>query len=154
VSTPAPSDSRTVDAALLGVATRVRISISAFRRSSHEAVTEGDLSGPQLAALARLDRLGPLTTAELARREQITPQAMGATVAVLEERGLVTRTADPADGRRWLLTVTEAGRDALNSGRSAVVARMAAAMAASFTAEEIATLAAAAPLIERLAESF
>lgn len=154
MSTPAPSESRTVDPALFGVATRLRISISAFRRGSHEALSEGDLPAPQLTALSRLERFGPVTTAELARREQITPQAMGVTVAGLEERGLVARSADPADGRRWLLTATDAGRDALNSGRSAIVGRMAAAMAASFTAEEITTLAAAAPLIERLAELF
>lgn len=82
----------------------------------------------------------------------ITPQATGVTVAVLEGRGLVVRTADPADGRRWLLTVTDAGRAVLSSERSAVADTMAAAMAASFTPEEIATLDAAAPLIERLAD--
>ncbi|MFJ9904438.1 MarR family winged helix-turn-helix transcriptional regulator [Streptomyces sp. NPDC101152] len=142
------------DPALIGVATRLRISIGTFRRRSHEALSEGDVTGPQLTALSRLERLGAVTTAELARREQITPQAMGATVAVLENRGLVTRTADPADGRRWLLTVTEAGRAVLSSERSAVADRMAAAMATSFTPEEIATLDAAAPLIERLADLF
>ncbi|WP_262705322.1 MULTISPECIES: MarR family winged helix-turn-helix transcriptional regulator [Streptomyces] len=142
------------DPALIGIATRLRVSIGAFRRRSHEALSEGDLTGPQLTALSRLERLGAVTTAELARREQITPQAMGATVAVLEERGLVTRSADPADGRRWLLTVTEAGRAVLSSERSAVADTMAAAMATSFTAEEIATLDAAAPLIERLADLF
>lgn len=112
------------------------------------------MTGPQLTALSRLERLGPVTTAELARREQITPQAMGATVAILEDGGLVARAADPADGRRWLLTVTDAGRAVLSSERSAVADRMAAAMATSFTSEEIATLDAAAPLIERLADLF
>lgn len=142
------------DSALIGVATRLRISIGTFRRRSHEALSEGDLTGPQLTALSRLERLGAVTTAELARREQITPQSMGATVAVLEGRGLLARAADPADGRRWLLTVTDAGRAVLSSERSAVAETMAAAMAAFFTAEEIATLDAAAPLIERLADLF
>ena len=152
------SDDRTEtpqpDPALIGVATRLRISIGTFRRRSHEALSEGDLSGPQLTALSRLERLGSVTTAELARREQITPQAMGATVAVLEGRGLVARAADPADGRRRLLTVTDAGRAVLSSERGSVAETMAAAMATSFTAEEIATLDAAAPLIERLADLF
>jgi DNA-binding MarR family transcriptional regulator len=139
--------------ALTGIATRLRVSISAFRRRSHEALSAGDLTGPQLTALSRLERLGSVTTAELARREQLTPQTMGGTVAVLEDRGLVARTADPADGRRWLLTVTDAGRAALSSERNAVTDRMAAAMA-SFTSEEIATLDAAASLIQRLADQF
>lgn len=140
--------------ALTGIATRLRISISAFRRRSHEALSAGDLTGPRLTALSRLERLGPVTTAELARREQLTPQTMGTTVAVLQDRGLVARTADVTDGRRWLLTVTDAGRAVLSSERSAVTDRMAAAMAGSFTAEEVAILDAAAPLIERLADLF
>ncbi|WP_406430833.1 MarR family transcriptional regulator [Streptomyces sp. NBC_00631] len=152
------SDDRTdtpePDPELIGVATRLRISIGVFRRRSHEALSEGDLTGPQLTALSRLERLGAVTTAELARREQITPQAMGATVAVLEGRGLVVRADDPADGRRRLLTVTDAGRAVLSSERSVVADTMAAAMATSFTPEEIATLDAAAPLIERLADLF
>lgn len=140
--------------ALIGVATRLRISISAFRRRSHEALSEGDLTGPLLTALSRLERLGPVTTAALARSEQITPQAAGANVAALEERGLVARAADPTDGRRRLLTVTDAGRAVLSSERSTVAGRMADAMAATFTPEEIATLEAATPLIERLADLF
>ncbi|WP_329139130.1 MarR family transcriptional regulator [Streptomyces sp. NBC_01476] len=133
-------------------ATRLRISIGALRRRTHEAATEGDLTGPELTALSRLDRSGPATTAGLARREQITPQAMGATIAALEQRGLVTRTPDPTDGRRSILTLTPAGRTAITQGRSAIVDKIADALAESFTPEEIAILDAAAPLIERLSE--
>ena len=113
---------------------------------------EGDLSAPQLTALSRIDRLGPVTTAELARREQITPQAMGATIASLERRGLVTRSADAADARRSILSLTPAGTDAVRSGRSALSDKIAAALARSFTRDEIAVLDAAAPLIERLSD--
>jgi DNA-binding MarR family transcriptional regulator len=132
-------------------ATRLRIGIGAFKRRVQEAMSEGELTGPQLTALSRLDRQGPATTAELARQVQITPQAMGATVGGLERMGLVRRTADLNDGRRAILTLTEAGREAIQSGRSALVDKLANALAESFTADEIATLDAAAPLIERLA---
>jgi MarR family len=81
-----------------GFTARLRVGLSAFRRRVREAATEGDLSAPQLTALSRIDRLGPVTTAELARREQITPQAMGATIASLEQRGLVARGADAPTG--------------------------------------------------------
>ena len=91
------------DDAVRETATRLRIGIGAFRRRTQEAAAEGDLTSPQLTALSRLDRLGPATTAELARREQITPQAMGATIASLEERGLVIRQPDAGDGRRSTL---------------------------------------------------
>ena len=133
-------------------AARLRVSRSAFRRRVHEAAMEGDLSAPQLTALSRIDRLGPVTTAELARREQITPQAMGATIASLERRGLVARSADACDGRRSILSLTPPGRDAVHSGRSAVSDKIAAALAESFTPGEIAVLDAAAPLIERLSD--
>jgi DNA-binding MarR family transcriptional regulator len=133
-------------------AARLRVSLSAFKRRIHEAAMEGDLSAPQLTALSRIDRLGPVTTAELARREQITPQAMGATIASLEQRGLVARCADASDGRRSILSLTPSGRDAIHWGRSAVSDKIAAALAESFTPGEIAILDAAAPLIERLSD--
>ncbi|MDH6580280.1 MarR family transcriptional regulator [Kitasatospora sp. MAP5-34] len=140
------------DAAVRETATRLRVGIGAFRRRTQETMSEGDLTVPQLTALARLDRLGPATTAELARREQITPQAMGATIAGLEQRGLVARQADSADGRRMILSLTPAGQAAIGSGRSALVDRVAGVLAESFTDEEIATLDAAARLLERLAQ--
>jgi DNA-binding MarR family transcriptional regulator len=146
---PAAKDG--ADEAIRETATRLRISIGAFKRRTQEALAEGDLTAPQLTALSRLDRLGPATTAELARREQITPQAMGTTIAGLEKRALVIRQPDAEDGRRSILNLTPAGRAAIGSGRSAIVDKVADALAESFTSEEIATLGAAARLIERLA---
>ncbi len=142
----------TQDAAVRETATRLRVGIGAFKRRTQEALSEGDLTVPQLTALSRLDRFGSSTTAELARREQITPQAMGATIASLEQRDLVLRRPDSVDGRRSILSLTPAGQAAIRSGRSAVVDQVAVALAESFTSEEIATLDAAARLIQRLAE--
>lgn len=133
-------------------ATRLRVGVGAFQRRAREATTEGELTGPELTAMSRLDRRGPATTAELARLEQITPQAMGATVASLERRGLVAREPDAGDRRRSILTLTADGRNAVGSGRSALVDRIAAVLDASFTDEEIATLDAAALLMQRLAD--
>jgi DNA-binding MarR family transcriptional regulator len=77
---------------------------------------------------------------------------MGATVASLEQGGLVVRSPDPADARRSILTLTPEGRTAIQSGRSALADRVAAALERSFTADEIAVLRAATPLIERLSD--
>jgi DNA-binding MarR family transcriptional regulator len=140
------------EAAIRETATRLRVGVGAFKRRTQETLAEGDLTAPQLTALSRLDRLGPSTTAELARREQITPQAMGITIASLEQRDLVQRRPDAADGRRSILSLTPAGQAAIRSGRSAVVDRVAVVLGESFSREEIATLDAAARLIERLAE--
>ena len=133
-------------------ANRVRVAIGAFKRRNQEVSAKDDLSNPQVTALSRLDRLGPMTTAGLARREQITPQAMGATIASLEKLGLVARTADADDARRSILTLTPEGLAAVHSGRNAVVDRVTAVLEESFTDEEIEILAVAAPLIERLAD--
>ncbi len=133
-------------------ASRLRVAIGAFKRRVREASAAGELSAPQLTALSRLDRQGSMTTAELARREQISPQAMGATIASLEELGLVARSADPADGRRSFLSLTPDGLAAIRSGRNALVDRITAVLEESFTGAETEVLAAAAPLIQRLAD--
>jgi DNA-binding MarR family transcriptional regulator len=129
----------------------LRVGIGAFKRRTQLTLAKGDLTGPQLTALSRLDRFGPATTAELARLEHITPQAMGGTIASLEELGLVVRNPDAADGRRSVLSLTASGRGAISTGRSVVADKIAAALAESFTPEEVATLDAAAVLIQRLA---
>jgi DNA-binding MarR family transcriptional regulator len=113
----------------------------------------GDLTLPENAALARLNRGGPATSSALAKLEQISPQSMGATLAGLEARGLVARHADPADGRRVLLSLTEAGQRVMQDKRNARNEQLAKVLAATFTPGEIRQLAAAAPLLERLAQS-
>jgi len=78
---------------------------------------------------------------------------MGATLAALETRGLVARHPDPEDGRRAVLSLTEAGQQLLRDKRSARVAQLAQALTGTFTPAEISQLKAAAPLLERLAQS-
>ncbi|WP_269858196.1 MarR family winged helix-turn-helix transcriptional regulator [Streptomyces sp. RPT161] len=122
------------------------------RRLRH-ASAPGELSLPERSALARLDRGGPATAAELARAEQITPQAMGTTLSGLEGRGLVQRRPDPRDRRRVLMSLTETGLAMLRRKHDARARQLATALEQHFTAAELETLTAAAPLIERLAES-
>jgi len=105
------------------------------------------------SALARLDRGGPATAAALARLEQISPQSMGATLAALETRGMVTRAPDPEDGRRVILSITDAGLAVLHDRRNARTERLAQALSSGFTSAELEQLTAAAPLLERLAQS-
>ena len=64
----------------------------------------------------------------------------------------MTRGADASDGRRSILRLTPSGREALHSGRSALSDKIAAALAESFTRDEVAVLDAAASLIERLSD--
>ena len=78
---------------------------------------------------------------------------MGATVAALQARGLIERRPDPQDGRRAVLSVTAAGRDVVRDKRNARTEQLARALSAGFTPAELSQLMAAAPLLERLAQS-
>jgi DNA-binding MarR family transcriptional regulator len=133
-------------------AAALQLSVGLLKRRARETARDGELSSPEMSVLSRLDRNGPGTTAALARWEQITPQAMGATVAALEARELIARTPDPEDGRRSILTITEGGERVLRTGRNALTDLMARALAGGFTPTEIDRLRVAAPLIERLAQ--
>ncbi|SOD71973.1 MarR family transcriptional regulator [Jatrophihabitans sp. GAS493] len=135
------------------VAGALLVSVSLLRRRLRQAPIDGELTLPETSALTRLDRGGPTTSAALARTEQISPQSMGATLAALEARGLVQRSADPDDGRRVLLTPTDAGLEVLRTRRSARVEQLAQALSNGFTPTELTQLMAAAPLLERLAQN-
>ena len=134
------------------VAAALRVSMGLLLRRLRQVGVPGELTVPETSALARLDRNGPAASSELARAEQISPQSMGATLSALEARGLVARDPDARDGRRIVLSVTEAGRQLLTDKRDARTERLARALAAGFTQEELGQLMAAAPLLERLAE--
>ena len=122
-------------------------------RQTRHLQAEDDLSTPETSALARLEHSGPTTSSALARLEGISPQSMGATLGALEARGLVARRPDPGDGRRAILSLTEAGRQVLRGRRNVRIERLAAVLADGFTPEEQEALATAAPLIERLAQN-
>jgi len=129
------------------------LSLGLFRRQLRQTPAQGGLSLPESSALRRLERDGAATVTALARAEQISVQSMGATLGALEARGLIKRESDPADGRRAVMSITEVGLSALSDKRNARISQVARALAAGFTPAELDQLRAAAPLIERLAES-
>jgi len=135
------------------IAAALRVSVGMLLRRLRQVRPDDELSLPESSALARLDRIGPATPGALAKVEQISPQSMGATLAALEARGLIERHPDPADGRRVVLSVTEAGLQLLRNKRGARTEQLAQALSAGFTPAELRQLAAAAPLLERLAQS-
>lgn len=132
------------------VAAAVQVSIGLFMRRLRQAPVQGELSAAQMSALAQLDRAGSATPGELAKVEQITPQGVGAILAALQTAGLVQRRPDPSDGRRVVMSVTEAGREVLRHKRGARTEQLAAVLSDGFTPDELQTLMAASVLIERL----
>ncbi len=135
------------------VASALRVSIGLLLRRLRQAQADGELTLPESSALTRLDRGGPATSSALARLEQISPQSMGATLSALEARGLVERRPDPGDGRRVVISLSEAGMQALRDKRNARIEQLARALSSGFTRSELQQLMAAAPLLERLAQS-
>jgi DNA-binding MarR family transcriptional regulator len=136
-----------------GIAAALLGSVSLLVRRVRQVPVEGGLTAPERQALSRLDHGGPATSSELARQAQITAQAMGATLGALQARGLVERRPDPEDGRRVILTVTDAGLQELRNKRNARTELLAGVLADTFTAAELDRLAALAPLLERLARN-
>lgn len=131
----------------------LRVSIGLLVRRMRQLKAEGELTLPESSALARLGRAGTATSSDLARQEQISPQSMGATLAGLERRGLVRRRPDPQDGRRIMMSLTQAGHEMLTDRRAARTLRIADALSAGFTPAELDLLTAAVPLLERLAQT-
>jgi len=88
-----------------------------------------DLSLTAVAVLGSLDRLGPARITSLAAAEGVSQPSMTQLIQRLEQRGLVTRTSDPADGRVALAGLTPAGRQALAARRRRNAARVAGLLA-------------------------
>ncbi len=135
------------------IAAALRTSIGLLLRRIRQVQSGGELTVPETSALAWLDREGPATAAALAKREQISPQSMGATLAALERRGLIERRPDPNDGRKAIISATHEGLRLLRLRRADRTERLARALSAEFEDSELKRLAAVAPLIERLARS-
>ena len=134
------------------VAAALQGAIGLLVRKMRQAHLPGELTLAESSALKRLDKGGPATSSDLAKQDRISPQSMGATLAALEQRGLIERHRDPEDGRRIMLSVTDGGRQMINDRRGARTGQLATALRAAFTDSEVSQLRAAAPLLERLAE--
>ena len=120
-------------------------------RRVRAAAASHDLSLTESAVIARLDREGPATTADLARAEGMKPQSMGATIATLEEMGLVERKPHPTDGRQVNIELTAKGAAVRKSAGDAKRTWLAQAIA-QLDEEDRDTLFKAGEIIKRLVE--
>jgi DNA-binding MarR family transcriptional regulator len=109
------------------------------------------LSRTAASVLHRLATAGPHRVTELAAYESVAQPSATTLVGRLASQGLVARAPDPDDGRAVLVSITPTGERLLAERRAARAAALDARLAA-LDAEERATLAAAAPLLSRLAE--
>ena len=132
------------------LASRLRLDISRLaRRLRQEAGAE--LSPSQTAALATIERHGPLTPSELAERERVQRPTVTRVLARLEVAGLVERAADPQVRRCSLVSISPAGSalmDAVRDRKNAYLGRRIAALDAA----DREALERAAAILERMLE--
>ncbi|GIF89123.1 MarR family winged helix-turn-helix transcriptional regulator [Catellatospora chokoriensis] len=129
---------------------RLRDAITRLNRRLRQERPVGDLTVTQLSALTSLRIGGALTPRELSEAERVQPPTMTKIVAKLEERGLISRTPHPTDGRQVLLSPSEQGLAVLEDYQR-VRDEWLAGKLAGLTAQERDTVIRAAALLERLA---
>lgn len=122
------------------------------RRLRQEAAAEtSGLTPTSVAALATIERHGPLTPSEIAAIERVKRPTITRTLGCLEREGLIDRAPDPADRRSALVSVNGAGRERLRRLRSRKNAYLARRMR-DLSASEVETLERAAEILERMRE--
>jgi DNA-binding MarR family transcriptional regulator len=141
------------DTSLTDSAARLRMAIvRTARRLRQEAASEASgLTPTSTAALATIDRHGPLTPSELAEIERVKRPTVTRTLGCLDREGLIERTPDPADGRSALVSVNVAGRERLRRLRGRKNAYLARRMKRLSDAD-VATLERAAEILEGMLE--
>jgi DNA-binding MarR family transcriptional regulator len=130
----------------------LRLLIGTLKRRLREQGQRQDLPPSQVAVLLRLEKHGPATVSGLARSEGMRPQSMSAAVAALEAAGLVRGEPDPDDGRQTIMSLTDACRERLRTGRAARQDWLSRTIAARLSPREQQELAAATRLLKRLVE--
>lgn len=128
----------------------LRVAVTRLARRLRQTAG-ADLTPSLAAALHTIERHGPLTPSEVAARERVQRPTATRVLAKLVALGLVAREEHPADGRSHRVVVTPAGHALIAEGRRRKDEALAAALA-RLPAEDRATLARAAALLDGLLE--
>ncbi len=109
------------------------------------------LAGTKVAVLGHLHRNGPSSAGAIAASAHLQPQSLTRTFNELQLAGLILRRPDEHDRRAVILSLTEAGRQALVHDMAARDAWLEGALD-SLTEAEVEILRVAAVLMDRLSE--
>lgn len=134
------------------LSSQLRMDVMRLARRLRAQRPESTHSLSHYAALATIDRHGPMSPRDLAAHERVRPPSMTRIVAYLEADGLVRRERHPTDGRRQLLSITDAGRDLLAVDRGRRDAWLSDQLAA-LSSGDLAALERALPVVRRLSLS-
>lgn len=134
-------------------ATELRESVMALARQMRRHRPNTGLTLSQLELLGEASRSGVTTPAEMAARLQVRVQSLTDSINELESRALISRRADPADRRRQLIEITDAGRSLLQGDRADRDAWLQDNMRENLSALEFNLLMLVAPVLRKLADS-
>ncbi|HEY1968905.1 MAG TPA: MarR family transcriptional regulator [Pseudonocardia sp.] len=143
---------RPIPGVSLNLSGRVLLAMVRLNRRVRSERVDSALSPVQVSALDSLHQHGTLTPRELAGKERIAPPTMTKLIASLEEADLVARQPHPTDRRQVILRLTPAGAKQLTAEASTTEHWLAKRLD-ELTGPERDTLAAAIPIIDRMANS-
>ncbi len=136
------------------LAVRLAVAIKRLRARFREAAWASvALPIAHVAVIKRLRDDGPTTASGLAAAEHVTHQAITQTLAALKRTGLVRSEADPADGRKSVISVTPTGNRLFESAIASRDAWLARAIESVVSPRERAALGKSIELLERLADA-
>lgn len=132
-------------------ATRLYLALGRISRALRRDARDAPVGHGALSALATLTAAGPMRLGMVAETEGVSAASMSRIITGLERMGHVRRTADPEDGRAFLIEPTASGRGLVEAGRSARM-RALASRVEQLTPAQRAALMRALPALEALVD--
>ncbi|MBO1336161.1 MarR family transcriptional regulator [Streptomyces sp. VRA16 Mangrove soil] len=110
-----------VDHEFLSLERELTVFLRRARASSGEMAREvhPDLEPAAYGLLVRLEECGAQRATDLAGYIGVGKATMSRQLRALEDLGFLSREPDPADGRAWLVSLTERGRENFRQVRDA-----------------------------------
>lgn len=134
------------------LAGEVRTEVSRLAYHLRRPATRSGITPTRLTALSALTRYPDgLRQGDLAELMNISAPSMTRLVEILEEAGWVQRRRDPDDQRCLLIVLSPVGRKTLDTLRDESASQLSEELA-DLTADERAALAAAVPVLRKLAD--
>ena len=143
---------RTTTPATNGLAGEVRTEVGRLAYHLRTPATRSGITPTRLAALSALTRYPDgVRQGDLAELMNMSAPSMTRLVEILQEAGWVERRRDPADQRCLLLVLSPVGRKTIETLRDDSATQLGEELA-ELTADERAALAAAVPVLRKLAD--
>ncbi|GAA4186113.1 MarR family transcriptional regulator [Gryllotalpicola kribbensis] len=131
--------------------TALRRQVAAFQRRIRSEMSTGPVSVTDTLVLAAISRAGGVSTpVELAGALAMSSSNVAASLRLLESKQLLERNRHPDDGRRVLVSITEAGEELVRQHRRGGEAWLRRTIDAVLTDDEQALLRQAGELLDRI----